>query len=403
MKEKILFITNIYPDPDIRLLNTTNVCHYFVREWVQMGFEVKVIYNYTIYSKALHLIAKYFEKLIANRSLSVVNTDRIINDQQYIIEGVSVNRFPIYKAFPRIKFSKKAINKQVEKILRSNEKDNFLPDIIIGHFHNPNLELVNLLKETYTAKTCIVVHGNNTNIKKFYKNNFNCLIDNIDIWGYRSNEIRKKFENNYGIRPKSFICYSGIPEGFLINPKAKLCSNEMKNFIYVGALIKRKNPTALLYALDKAYPDKNFSLTIIGDGEEKRKMIKIAAELNLYSNVHFLSHLDREIVAKEIEASDCFIMISENETFGLVYLEAMAKGCITIGSRNEGIDGVIIDGENGFLCESGNYLELSELIKRINSLSSAERHAISLNAIETANNLTDFKAARRYLDTVLNL
>ena len=43
-----------------------------------------------------------------------------------------------------------------------------------------------------------------------------------------------------------------------------------------------------------------------------------------------------------------WIMISKNETFGLVYLEAMARGCITIGSRNQGIDGVINHGVNGF-------------------------------------------------------
>ena len=37
-------------------------------------------------------------------------------------------------------------------------------------------------------------------------------------------------------------------------------------------------------------------------------------------------------------------MISELETFGLVYIEAMAAGCITIASRNEGFDGIIKDG-----------------------------------------------------------
>lgn len=47
-------------------------------------------------------------------------------------------------------------------------------------------------------------------------------------------------------------------------------------------------------------------------------------------------------------ASDCFIMISKNEAFGLVYLEAMSAGCITIASRGEGFDGVIIHGVNGF-------------------------------------------------------
>ena len=49
MKQRILLITNIYSDPDINILNKTDVCHYFAKEWVKMGHEVKVIYNYTIY------------------------------------------------------------------------------------------------------------------------------------------------------------------------------------------------------------------------------------------------------------------------------------------------------------------------------------------------------------------
>ena len=49
-----------------------------------------------------------------------------------------------------------------------------------------------------------------------------------------------------------------------------------------------------------------------------------------------------------MEESDVFAMVSSPETFGLVYIEAMAKGCVTIGSKGEGIDGVIVNNENGF-------------------------------------------------------
>lgn len=96
------------------------------------------------------------------------------------------------------------------------------------------------------------------------------------------------------------------------------------------------------------------------------------------------------------------IMISKGEAFGLVYLEAMSRGCITIASRCEGFDGVIVDGENGFLCEAGNGKELSEIIRRINSLSSAQKQTISDNAIRTAQNLTDSIAAKLYIDHVIN-
>ena len=90
-------------------------------------------------------------------------------------------------------------------------------------------------------------------------------------------------------------------------------------------------------------------------------------------------------------------MISENETFGLVYLEAMGRGCITIGSKNQGIDGVIINGVNGFLCKEGDQDDLKKIIKQINLLTSLERQQISQNAIDTVKELTDFEAAKKYI------
>ena len=403
MKKKILLLTNIYPEPDIKLLNTTNVCHYFVRDWVEMGYEVKVVCNYHIYAKVLHFIANFFEKIIANSALSIVNTYRPILDKKYVLEGVTVNKFPLFKLLPRTKFPEKSIDKHIAKILKSNKEDGFKPDLIIGHFHNPNLELINILKKTYKSKTCLVLHGDTSNIKKFYKKNYTNLINNIDVWGYRSSGIGNRFEKNYGVRSKSFICYSGIPESIVANSKAKSISGPIKNFIYVGSLIKRKHPISLVYALSETYSEKEFSLKFIGEGSEKKKIIKTSRELSIYSNISFLGHLTRDLVAENIEASDCFIMISENEAFGLVYLEAMAKGCITIGSRNEGIDGVIVHGKNGFLCEAGNYVELAKLIEIINNLSNKDKESISKNAIDTAKGLTNLKASKKYLDSVLSL
>jgi glycosyltransferase involved in cell wall biosynthesis len=96
-------------------------------------------------------------------------------------------------------------------------------------------------------------------------------------------------------------------------------------------------------------------------------------------------------------------MIYRNETFGLVYLEAMARGCITIASRNEGFDGVIEHGVNGFLCKAGDSKELASIINQIRTMPSAELQRISHKAMQTAASLTDKKAAERYLEAVKNI
>jgi len=81
----------------------------------------------------------------------------------------------------------------------------------------------------------------------------------------------------------------------------------------------------------------------------------------------------------------------------------MSQGCIVIASKGEGFDGIIVDGENGFLCEPGNSNQLASIYRRINSLSKEEKESISINAMKTAACFTDAKVAERYLDSVLSM
>ena len=51
--KKILLLTTIYPAADLRY-GTPSV-HYFTKEWVKMGYEVKVIHYQAVYPKILYL------------------------------------------------------------------------------------------------------------------------------------------------------------------------------------------------------------------------------------------------------------------------------------------------------------------------------------------------------------
>ena len=94
-----------------------------------------------------------------------------------------------------------------------------------------------------------------------------------------------------------------------------------------------------------------YSLTIVGDGSDKKLLMELAKNKKL-EKVIFKGKLPHSSVIDEMRKADCFIMISENEVFGLVYLEAMSQGCITIASKGEGIDGIIQDKKNGFFMQS---------------------------------------------------
>jgi glycogen synthase len=103
-----------------------------------------------------------------------------------------------------------------------------------------------------------------------------------------------------------------------------------------------------------------------------------------------------------MDKTEVFIMVSDNETFGLVYLEAMSRGCIVIASKNGGMDGIIKNGVNGFLCEQGNENELYKILKKIKGMSIEEKKSISENGIKTSSNFKDSHVAQNYLENVVD-
>lgn len=106
-------------------------------------------------------------------------------------------------------------------------------------------------------------------------------------------------------------------------------------------LIKRKYPSIIITAIAQSFSGENFEPHYIGEGNEKASIERIVQDYNVVDKVHLHGRIQREQVVEILDESDVFVMISKNEAFGLVYLEAMARGCITISSRREGFDGNI--------------------------------------------------------------
>ncbi len=396
----ILYLTSQYPN---KYKFATPVCHYFAKDWVALGHNVKVIHNYAIFPIFFYWAAKFFKKriskLIGNDNIDIRKLDQ---DCFFIVDRVNIYFRPIFKFIPHGKFPKKSINRQFSKIIDICNKDGFVPDTIIGHFHNPQIELIAKLKRYFPmANSCVVLHESPSHILKTYGLDFKEKYSkNIDVWGFRFKSLEKEFKSIFGTNYNTFICYSGLPEKFIDQSNANY-KTQIRNFVFVGSLIKLKRVSDILYALEKVYPTKDFSFDIVGNGMEEKELKKITKKLNIEHEVNFLGKLPRLQVQQVLRKSDCFIMVSKSEAFGLVYLEAMGKGCITIGTKGQGIDGVIKHGVNGFLVEASNIDELVNLIEYIKQMPAKELTRISENAVNTTKNMTDSNVAKRYLKKVL--
>lgn len=398
--KNILLLTTMYPTPNSE--HHTPVCHYFAKEWQKMGYSVKVIHYKSYFPIVFYWIARLFSKqIIKFIGNDFIETKRQNKELHFIKDDILIYSIPIFKLFPHGKYSKTAISKQINRILEINAMDKFIPDAIIGHFHNPQIEIISKMKEIYpSARSCIVLHESASTIKQTYSKNYNTLINSIDVWGFRSKTIEKEFNEIFG-RRNSFICYSGVPAIYINNKISRNFTNRISKFIYIGQLIERKFPASILRAINKVNKNIDYHVIFIGSGYKREEIVNVANSLDINDRITLKGNLVRDKILNYLDNSECFIMISKGEAFGLVYLEAMARGCITIGSRNEGIDGVIKHGFNGFLCEAGNSDELANILNHIYTLSPDELLTISKNAIETAISMSDYNVAENYIQKVI--
>ncbi len=394
-RNRILMLTTLYPVGNQMILHNTNVCHYFAREWVKMGYEVRVVFNYNVYPWLFYLLYKVFGSLISNRTGKAIFGSRIKERHDYEIEGVKVTQMPIFKNRPGGLFTKKTLIRQASLIYEMMILEGFEPDYMVGHVVHPNIELLALIKQWYDVPTSITLHG--VPDKSI---DLACL-KQMDLVGFRSKAIKAGFENIYGREYRGFLCYSGIPEYYIREDERKWTLG-VHHFLYVGSLIKRKHPSALIPAIKRAYGEERFTIGYVGTGGEDKTISSLAKEYRLENVVAMKGQLNRSDIIREYDSADVFIMISENEAFGLVYLEAMARGCIVVASWNEGMDGIIKDGENGFLCKAGDEDELTEVVMKIKTLNHEQLNKLSGAATNTARMMTDKIAAENYIKELTN-
>ena len=93
-------------------------------------------------------------------------------------------------------------------------------------------------------------------------------------------------------------------------------------------------------------------LVLVGDGPDRSAAEWLAHDLGIHSRVHFLGKQDR--VNELLPLADLMLMPSEQESFGLAALEAMACKVPSIATRVGGVPELIDDGVTGLLYPVGD-------------------------------------------------
>lgn len=345
---KILVITDLYPVSETEE-KTPRTIYDFVKEWKALGHEVRVIkpnfiFNSFLRSKPFYKNGKYGDVENINYWLPFLG-----NVKNKIKTDLNVDL---------------VIAHMPSGLIFADKLD--LP--LVAGVHVSDIEvLTNPLYSIYFKNK----------LKKVYKK--------AKKIACRSEVLRQKFLKRFPeYESKTFVAYSGISPEIIIKKEWK--PEKTVKIITCANLIKRKNVDKLILACEGI---NNIDLTVVGSGKELGNLKKLS------SKVKFLGQLSHDRVLEEMRKSDIFVLPSKNETFGMVYLEAMASGCITVGLKGDGIDGIIKDSENGYLCDLDN---ITGVIEKI--INSDDQNMILENSFNTILNYTKEKACLNYLNNI---
>lgn len=226
------------------------------------------------------------------------------------------------------------------------------------------------------------------------KNRMQKAIDCSDYIIYISEASKRSFENNFKIHINGKVIYNGISGKFYENVPIRNVEKNFGKIVYIGRLNKIKGVHLLIEATERLIKkNKDIYLTVVGDGEERRRLEKMVIDRKIEKNVKFLGR--RDDVIEILDKNEIFVYPSTwEEGFGISVVEAMARGCIPITFKKGGLVEIIQDGVNGFIVNNTESVELAEKIDY--AINYKEKREIIDNAIESV---------KKYSidDTILNL
>jgi glycosyltransferase involved in cell wall biosynthesis len=202
----------------------------------------------------------------------------------------------------------------------------------------------------------------------------------------------------HGIKPeKILVLRNGIDlrrytqsESVTVRRELNLKEKEFV-FLSIGRLTRQKGVDVVLHAFSHT---NGGTLLIVGDGEDRSELEKLAGILGISSRVHFMGI--RYDVPNFLQSADCFILLSRWEGVGIVVLEAMATGLPVIVSDFDAALEFVQAGMDGVIVPREDPIAVSRAMERIMNNASV-RDSLGRNARQSAKQFS----IKRHVDGIM--
>lgn len=301
-------------------------------------------------------------------SVGILSPRYILNKYKYIksesTNGINILRrySPIFMPYRWLTFQaiKKLHIRLGLKIYEQYIKEYGLPDIIHAHNFFYAGFIAEAIQKKYNISYILTEHSSTFSMglvsKKYNRDLTTCACNSCALTAVSSpfvNLLKKRIDIlDIGLLPNI------VDESFF---QEVISRKDIKYFTFlnVASLDSNKNQQLLIRAFAKIFKNKNAILKIAGEGMLLNELKQLARELTVEKQIIFLGLLSQKKVIEEMNGSDCFVLPSNYETFGVVLIEALACGLPLIATKSGGPEDIVNE-NNGILIDVGSQNELED-------------------------------------------
>jgi len=162
------------------------------------------------------------------------------------------------------------------------------------------------------------------------------------------------------------VIYPACPDPFITPPAsgARPYTDRLR-LIMVGSLIPRKHVDHIMEAMGQASFSEDMELCVVGKGPEKERLEQLARRLGLEKQVHFAGSKNHQELIELYDQANLFVCPSVQEGFGVVYLEAMARGLPVLLTSDCGAAGLVEKYKCGFVIAPSQIGQLAEILDNL--------------------------------------
>ncbi|HLA10775.1 MAG TPA: N-acetyl-alpha-D-glucosaminyl L-malate synthase BshA [Pyrinomonadaceae bacterium] len=184
------------------------------------------------------------------------------------------------------------------------------------------------------------------------------------ISNYLKNATREIFQFDQIEVISNFVCPHDYQRRPVPELRKRLAPEDEPLLVHVSNFRPVKRPVDCVEILARVLRSGlKTRLIMVGDGSERTNAEHRARCLGVYDKCSFVGKQPK--ISDYLSISDVLLLPSEQESFGLAALEAMACEVPVVASRVGGVPEVVIDGETGYLSEVGDVEKMANDVVRL--------------------------------------